>query len=464
MHEPIPGIKTEDGNWNSRPHNHRVITITEKELELFAKLLEETSTPPIEARLPQVHTKEIIGVIRKITESPRRLIDMSGTYFATQMFNEVVAQQDGSITRQDKPSYQPESPSDWVLSGPHFFVGTPFAKTPRTICNSKGAYDDIDLTQIDENYLPRAVYKPGNEKGNRTAFELKIPRWPENQKITEHYRFASRQMLNLSAERTFINSIIPYDTTHINSVLSTTFQNRRTLLIFAAGSCSIVCDFVIRVSGRSNLHSEILGRVPLIDSKEKNCLIARGLRLNCLTRAYADLWTEVADDSIRQEAWTSDDSRLCHEFELPWADLNPGQWEWKTPLRSDFARRQALVEIDVLVALALGLTLEEVLTIYRVQFPVMRQYELVDEYDARGRRLPNTTRKSQGGTEFRTAFEAWKAAGNHPHDPNAAPLTVSWDIDDGRQTVTKTFYPPFSRVDREADYAQAFEKFTERFA
>ena len=146
-------------------------------------------------------------------------------------------------------------------------------------------------------------------------------------------------------------------------------------------------------------------------------------------------------------------------LETPWSALT-ADWQRGSALRTDFARRQALLEIDVLVAL--GLTLKQLITIYQVQFPVMRGYERQDLFDAHGRRLLTTTRKDAGAKELRDALKLLlpnadfrDAALNYCGEP----ITVSWPSDNGRRTITRTFYPPFTPVDREEDYRVAYEFF-----
>lgn len=84
----------------------------------------------------------------------------------------------------------------------------------------------------------------------------------------------------------------------------------------------------------------------------------------------------------------------------------------------------------------------------------MRLYDNADEFDSKGNKVPNSSRKESGAKEVREARKDWDGK---------SPLTVSWEIDDGRETVTKTFYPPFTKVNREEDYRIAYEEFQRRF-
>ena len=140
-----------------------------------------------------------------------------------------------------------------------------------------------------------------------------------------------------------------------------------------------------------------------------------------------------------------------------------------------------LFEIDVLTAKALNLTLDELLTIYRVQFPVMRQYEADTWYDANGRIVFTASKGLPGVGLPRKAIRAGDSsytldASTH-QDTNIA---LGWEdvrhIKAGaiRRRVTDNTQPsgpfqrwieyvaPFTRPDREQDYRVAWKAFASR--
>jgi hypothetical protein len=73
------------------------------------------------------------------------------------MFDETAL--NGTAPSAAKPDSR-RDPGEWILSGPHFFVGNPFYKTPRSVCTQNSHYDILDLETLPHDYLPRTNYVP----------------------------------------------------------------------------------------------------------------------------------------------------------------------------------------------------------------------------------------------------------------------------------------------------------------
>ena len=484
---PVPGIKDEQEiegkikvSWNTSGHRSRLIHIGLKELSLFARLYDSEGTPAWQARLPALHAEQLVAVLEKFANQPKRLGDLQGQYLSLEMWHETNQQKDGTIERKTQ---FPEDASQWVLSGPHFFVGTPFYKTPRQNCTLNSDYDCLDLLTLPDDYLPRTNYIPAcdvQEYAKRTPrVTWTEPGEDEPRKVTDYYRFVNRRMFGASSERSMISSIVPKHVAHIHPVLSTTFREPKSLLSFSAFCHSIVADFYLKTTGRADVYESTLRCFPYVELMSAD---SRALALNVLTKDYAGLWQSCYNPDFNTQRWSRNLPQLPQDF---FANLTP-EWQRDCALRSDYSRRQALAEIDVLVAQALGLTLEELLTLYRVQFPVMRQYEADTWYDQNGRiiftpskglvgvGLPRTARKAdlKNGFVFDVDSPEWtsgdctdQAIGwDDVKHLQTGTVSVTFDdytrSDEGeRRTVT--WQAPFIKPDREDDYKVAWAFFAQ---
>ena len=363
---PVPGIKNSAGDWSIAGHDHRIVEIDAQVLGIFVSLYDQTDTQPLGARLPALHARMLLAVLQKFAEHPKHLGDLKDEYCAPRHWEETNSQRDGTIYRETR---FPGDAVEVVISGPHFYVSNPFNKTPRRKCIRKGDYDVLDLTILSDDYLPRTNYVPACSP---TEYERRTPRvsWIVKdedvpRKATEYYRLINRRMVGSILERTLITAIIPRDFAAIHTNVVTAFRRGGDCVDVAALTMSVVLDFFIKSTGTGEMNLSWLSRLPILsddcDPFLRASLRLRALRLCCLTTHYAEFWREACEsvlpgasfpaiDAFRHDRWTHSDPRLADDFATLTLD-----WRRGIALRTDYARRQALVEIDVLTAMALGL-------------------------------------------------------------------------------------------------------------
>ncbi|WP_243790792.1 Eco57I restriction-modification methylase domain-containing protein [Saccharopolyspora gloriosae] len=411
-----PGTHDDLGDIDTTPHRGRIVRVGVSVLKGWSGLLDEPGTPPEEARMARSVNEASQVVLDKLARASR-FGDLGFNW--TRGWEEDVDRRAGYFVRKSEVV---EKIDDLILQGPHFTVATPLAKQPRESMRSAGDYDEWDLEEIEEWSIPRSSYQ---RSVSSDQYFAEYPHWG-GAPSSDYWRLAWRAMADSSMSRTLHATLIPPGPTHLFSVFALNAPIR-DLAIAAGLWASIPLDFLVKVSGKTNLKVDVVSRLPhrsgFILEQE---MLLRSLRLNCLTRYYEPLWCDLFDEQWRQDEWTHD---LTNRPAL--GDVGP-EWEMSTPLRVDFDRRQALVEIDALAAIMLEITAEELCTIYRTQFGVLRKYEKAMRFDANGRQVPNDVLKDYEKRGARA--------------------------DLGRYEL------PFTGVDREKDMTRAHERFSQRLA
>ncbi|MCK0093737.1 class I SAM-dependent DNA methyltransferase [Rhodococcus sp. F64268] len=416
-----PGMKDADGSWDLRPHSKRIIHVDDTVLGVWAQVIDEPGTPAREARILYPINQPSAAVLRKIANAPR----FSETNFKWCFgWDEAAEKKRGRIRNY---THTPDNLNVSILQGPHITVSNPLFKAPLSDNKTNRDYAEIDLTSIPEEFVASTNYIPDVPY---TEYISAYPRWSDAPSNT-FFRLVWREMCDSATVRTLHAAVIPPGPTHVLTMHSVGDVGHLDLAVAAGFASSLIGDFMMKISTSGHINVGAIARLPHVRNHPlEQSLVLRTLRLNSLTNDYGTLWSSLYNLDWTNDSWAYNPENYRTRLSL--GAVEP-QWSWSTPIRSDFDRRQALIEIDAIVAVMLDISAEELLTIYSTQFPVLQKYEREALYDATGRQLPTTL-----ASEYR------RHRGLEPAD-----LTV-----DG-----VTYQEPFTGVDRERDMELAHEYF-----
>ena len=421
-----PGFKDpHTATWDLRPHAARIESIDKSALKVWQSVTESADwhSAPMVSTVNSAASRTLATLATQPRISTLSLQFSSGWHETS----------DFEKGRFEK-AWGPASWDDAILQGPHLHVSTPLYKQPNKSMKHNLDWTSTDLEALAPSAQPITQYKPA---GDRATYDRLYTHWGDSS-ARDHYRIAWRTQVPLTGERTLTPSIIPPGSAHVDGLYSASSprQHEDGLVLASGALSSLLVDFYTRSRGFSHIRSSAANSLPTVSPASPLALRVRyrTLRLNCLADAYADLWTECW-----HESFVTDTPILERYDERP---IGP-DWTADTPLRRAEDRRNAQAEIDVMVAMMLGVPIEDLCTIYRTQFAVLYDYDHgrgqgAYVYDANGRQLPTPVR------------QAWEKR-QRPTSNEDMPLSERAHTHPG-SGVSYVYDLPFRIRDRESDF------------
>ncbi|MFD8129094.1 class I SAM-dependent DNA methyltransferase [Streptomyces mirabilis] len=428
-----PGIK-HNGSWDIRPHRDRVVHVNSALLASWHAL---TGAAEGVAQTPLLYPVLVgeQGAIEALASYNVSLADFHP--MISDGYNETNAKKDGLIRwgNQAVPNF-----SDAILQGPHFATALPFSKEPKIPCRSNRDWNLLTPTELPETYAPVTNYVRASDEATYQAAQDSWLGMP----YTTFFRLAWRKFIPFDSSRCLHAAIIPPGPAHIDAVRSMAMADTHMIALNAGFWASLPLDYVLRITGRSNLHVSEARKMPAPDPRHPlaPALLLLTLRLNALTTHYAPLWAELFD-----HRWAGDEDWANPHWPLlkPLAAGLKPTWEYTTPLRTEHERRAALVELDALVSVWLGITADQLVAIFNSRYPQLYDYESATYFDANGRKIAadfNTYGHGQTKQDYLDLLD-------HLEDPERTPPPAGYQA-------------PFYKADREAEMRAAHAHFQAR--
>ncbi|MEU4930979.1 hypothetical protein AB0G54_31515 [Streptomyces yokosukanensis] len=485
-----PGVKYQ-GDWDERPHPRRLIRVNSDTLRRWRRLAGDEGPLEHTRLLAPVSTAED-PAIDALGCFPLRLVALNPDIFIG--FDEGAAKkaQFGPARNQrlldyntgvdGQSDYHARSWSDVILKGPQIGVANPLFKQPSQGSGEKRGLDpklladdaapeseyrrvaprDVFLGEQDrwtdwEKYEALLVSEEERERARLAVAQQRNIR-PEEVKdeqidkflmvksskpYTGLFRWAWRNQIAPDTERALYTSLLPREVAHVGGIRSAVVSSPRHSMLIGGFWSGLPIDYFLRTLAWKHLHesqAKILP-VPQGDHPLAPALLLRTLRLNALTTAYADLWAELYDPMWPgYELWAVKWPNLKTELH----QVTP-TWQRNTPLRTEYARRAALVEIDALVAVWLGIDVDTLIAMYRARYGIMQDFDRATWFDSTERKIASSHHTYGFGQtkEHATQFDAYQKA------PETAP------VPDG-------YTPPFYKADREREMREAHAYFKKR--